>query len=125
MPYVGPGEALDRAVVDLGALAAELGPPSWRAVLAGTDAIRVVLLRWPPGYATVPHRHPSADELFVVLDGQAAFVIGDGPERVVGPGSFLFADRGVEHAIRVEGDTPLTLLAAVAPNQDRADETVE
>jgi len=125
MPYVGPGEAIERPSVDLDALTDEQGPPPWRVVLAGTDALRVVLLQWPAGYATVPHVHPGAEETFLVVRGRAVFSIGDGSEREVGPGAFLVAGRGVRHAIRVPAQGPLTLLASVAPNEDRPDEAVE
>jgi mannose-6-phosphate isomerase-like protein (cupin superfamily) len=57
--------------------------------------------------------------------GRALFTIGDEPEREVGPGQFLLAQRGVEHAIRVPEGSPLVLLAAVAPNEDRPDEQIE
>jgi quercetin dioxygenase-like cupin family protein len=125
MPYVGPGEAIDRPSVDLEALADEMGPPPWRVVLAGTDALRVVLLHWPPGYATPPHVHPGAEETFLIVRGRAVFRIADGPEQEVGRGAFLVAGRGVRHAIRVPVDGPLTMLASVAPNEDRPDEAVE
>jgi quercetin dioxygenase-like cupin family protein len=125
VPFVAPGEALDGPLQDLAAIAAEQGPPPWRVCLVGTPGLRVVLLRWPPGHATVLHRHPHAEETFEVLSGRAIFTIGDAPEVEVGPGAFLLAMRGVPHAIRVAGDEPLLLLAAVAPNEDRPDETVE
>ena len=125
MPFVEPGEALDRPFVDLDALAVEMGPPPWRSVLVGTGGMRVVLLHLPPGYATVEHHHPRAEEIFLVLRGTAAFAIGDESEREVGPGCFAFAPRGVRHAIRVPGDEPLLLFASVAPNEDARDETVE
>lgn len=125
MPYVAAGEALDRPFLDLGMVAAGMGPPPWRVCLVGTPGLRVVLLHWPSGYATVPHRHPAAEEIFQVVAGRASFAIGEAPEREVGPGEFMLAKRGVRHAIRVVGDGPLTLLAAVAPNEDRPDETIE
>jgi quercetin dioxygenase-like cupin family protein len=125
MPYVADGEALDRPFLDLDALAADLGPPPWRACLVGTPGLRVLLLHWPAGYATVPHEHPAAEEIFRVIRGRAFFTIGDEPEREVGPGDFMFALRGVRHAIRVPDDGPLLLLASVAPNEDRPDETIE
>jgi quercetin dioxygenase-like cupin family protein len=126
MPHVRDGEALDRPFVDLDALAVELGPPPWRAPLVGSGSMRVVLLHWPPGFATVPHLHPAAEETFLVLRGRALFTIGDGPEREVGSGTFLLARRGVRHAIRVPNDgESLVLLAAVSPNEDRPDETLE
>jgi quercetin dioxygenase-like cupin family protein len=125
MPFIPPGEALDRPFVDIDALAAEMGPPPWRACLVGTPGLRVVLLNWPPGFATVPHVHPSAEETFQVLRGRALFTIGDDPEREVDSGSFVLAPRGVRHAIRVPDGAPLLMLAAVAPNDDRPDETIE
>ncbi len=125
MPFVPPGKGLDLPFVDLDELAARMGEPPWRAMLVGTGGLRVVLLRWPPGYATVPHVHPGAEETFLVLDGRAAFAIDGQPEREVGPGIFMLASRGVRHAIRVPEGAAVTLLASVAPNEDRPDETIE
>jgi quercetin dioxygenase-like cupin family protein len=126
MPFVRDGEALDQASIDLEALASSMGEPPWRACLVGTPGVRVVLLAWLPGFSTIPHEHPAAEEIFQVIRGRAAFTIGDEPEREVGPGSFLLALRGVRHVIRVpDGGEPLLLLAAVAPNEDRPDETIE
>ena len=99
--------------------------PNMIACLVGTPALRVLLLCWPGGFATVPHVHPAAEEIFLVIGGRALFTIGDEPEREVGPGAFMFARRGIRHAIRVPDGEPLLLLASVAPNEDRPDETVE
>jgi mannose-6-phosphate isomerase-like protein (cupin superfamily) len=125
MPFVAPGEAHDLPFLDLESVAREAGPPPWRICLVGTPGLRVVLLRWPAGYSTVPHYHPAAEEIFQVVSGRAVFTIGDDSEREVGPGQFMLARRGVQHGIRVVGDGPLTLLAAVAPNEDRPQETIE
>ncbi len=126
MPFVAAAEALNQAFVDLEVLAQESGEPPWRHCLVGTPGLRVVLLCWPPGFSSVPHVHPAADEIFSIVSGRALFTIGDEPEREVGPGSFLLAERGVRHLIRVpDGDEPLLLLAAVAPNEDWAEETIE
>jgi mannose-6-phosphate isomerase-like protein (cupin superfamily) len=126
MPFVSTAEAMNVVSLDIDAIARESGDPPWRRCLVGTPGLRVVLLAWPPGYSTIPHVHPVAEEVFSIISGRARFTIGDEPECEVGPGSFLLAERGVSHAIRVpEGDVPLLLLAAVAPNEDRLDETIE
>jgi quercetin dioxygenase-like cupin family protein len=125
MPFLAPDDALNAAFVDMEELAADLGPPPWRAGIIATESMRVVLLYWPAGYHTVPHVHPGAEEAFQVLRGRAIFTIGDEPERKVGPGEFVLAARGVPHAIGVTDDGPLLLLATVAPNEDRPDEQVE
>jgi quercetin dioxygenase-like cupin family protein len=124
MPYVSSAEGLNQPFADLDVpLSAEM---AWRTPLVATSDLRVVLLHWQPGYATVPHRHPHAAEIFIPLEGKAIFAIGNEPERAAGPGQLVLAERGVLHAIRVPADGgSLTLLAAVAPNEDMPDETVE
>jgi quercetin dioxygenase-like cupin family protein len=126
MPFVSATEALNQAFVDLDELVQASGELPWRRCLVGTPGLRVVLLCWPPGFSTVLHVHPAAEEIFSIVSGRALFTIGDEPEREVGPGSFLFAERDVKHLIRVpDGGEPLLLLAAVAPNEDWAEETIE
>ena len=126
MPFVSATEALNQVSVDLGALARESGEPPWRRCLVGTPGLRVVLLCWPPGFSSVRHVHPAAEEIFSIVSGRALFSIGDEPEREVGPGAFLLAQRGLRHVISVPSDgAPVLMLAAVAPNEDWAQETIE
>lgn len=126
MPFVARAQALNQAFADLEGLVRASGEAPWRHCLVGTPGLRVVLLCWPAGFSSVLHVHPAAEEIFSIVAGRALFTIGDEPECEVGPGSFLFAERGVSHLIRVpEGGEPLLLLAAVAPNEDWAEETVE
>jgi mannose-6-phosphate isomerase-like protein (cupin superfamily) len=126
VPFVSHTEALNQAFLDTEAIVRASGEPPWRRCLVGTPGLRVVLLCWPPGFSSVLHVHPAAEEIFSIVAGRALFTIGDEPEREVGPGAFLLAGRGVSHLIRVpEGGEPLLLLAAVAPNEDWAEETIE
>jgi quercetin dioxygenase-like cupin family protein len=124
MPYVAPAETLIAQSIDLDRLRHERGPGPWRVPLLGTDQVRWVLLAFPPGYKTVPHHHPHAVETFLVVDGAGTFEIG-GTRYAAYAGTLLWSPAGVQHAISVTGPTDLVFLASVAPNQDRADETVE
>jgi mannose-6-phosphate isomerase-like protein (cupin superfamily) len=45
------------------------------------------------------HVHERDDELFVVLEGEHVFCVGEEEFRV-GPGGFVFAPRGIPHAHR-------------------------
>jgi mannose-6-phosphate isomerase-like protein (cupin superfamily) len=125
MPFVSVAEAFNLPVQDLDALALEAGEGPWRLALVGTSGLRLTFHGWPAGFATVPHRHPHAEEIFTVVSGRALFTIGDAPEREVGPGELVLALRGVRHLIRVGPEGPVVMLAAVAPNEDRPDETIE
>jgi quercetin dioxygenase-like cupin family protein len=126
MPYVPDAEALNIPFADLEALAREVGPMPWRVAVVGTSGVRLTYHGFQPGFSTIPHRHPHAEEFFKVLQGTALFTVGDQPERAVGPGDLVLALRGVRHLIRVASDAePVILLACVAPNEDRPDETIE
>lgn len=125
MPHVEAHEIIQAEGATLQDLAARHGPPPFRVPLIASPAIRVVLWGWPAGHATVPHRHPRAEEMFHVLAGHAVFAFAGQPERTVGPGEVLVAPRGVAHAIRVVGKEPFLMLIAVAPNEDAPDETIE
>jgi mannose-6-phosphate isomerase-like protein (cupin superfamily) len=126
MPYVSAAEGLNEPFFDLTEVRMAMGQLPGRAALIGTSGLRVVLLHWPPGYQTVPHYHPHADEIFIPLEGRAVFTIGEGAGRDMGPGQLAFAPSGTWHTICVPPDgEPLVLLAAVAPNENLQDETVE
>jgi quercetin dioxygenase-like cupin family protein len=125
MPYVDRHDALNAMSVDLDAEIARRGAAPWRVELVGDPAVRMVLLGFPPGFATVPHLHPHAVELFHVLAGCLGFRLDQEPERIVGPGTVLLARVGQLHGLRVVGDQPLVIAATVAPNQDLADEAID
>jgi quercetin dioxygenase-like cupin family protein len=129
MPYVARGEGLNGRMIEPAELRAQNGPPPWRVAVVGTNQVRFVLLAWQPGFATVPHNHPRAVEVFQVLAGRAAFRFGDGPGQgdvtEAGPGSILMSSAGEWHYITVLGRDDFFMLVAVAPNEDEPDETVE
>lgn len=126
MPYVAPEEALNAPSVDIEAIRREMGPAPWRRPLVATPAVRMVLIEWPAGYVTVPHRHPRAVETFQVLRGRAAFRFGgDDADRGAAAGQVLHAPRDVMHAIGVPDSQGVTLLCTVTPNEDSRDETIE
>ena len=56
------------------------------------------------GKATPLHRHPEADEVVYVLEGQI-LLYADGEEIEVGPGGVSFMPRGVPHAFLVTSET--------------------
>lgn len=58
---------------------------------------------------TTPHRHPTAEQAFYLLEGKARFQIGD-IDREVGPGELAFAPRHVKHGYKVIGPNPVKWL---------------
>jgi mannose-6-phosphate isomerase-like protein (cupin superfamily) len=126
MPYVSGREALNLGRASLLEISESLGPGAWRKAIVGSPSCRVVLLHLPPGEEPhPPHRHPRADEVFLILQGLGAFTVGDAPEVLAGPLTVVYAPADVPHRIRVPGPEPLLWLSVVAPNLDAPDEAVE
>ena len=61
-----------------------------------SDALSVISADIAPGGGPALHRHPY-EEVFVVLDGEATFTLGD-ERRVARGGDFVVAPPGVPHA---------------------------
>jgi quercetin dioxygenase-like cupin family protein len=125
MPYVDARDALNSSAVDLIRESGVHGPGPWRIALVGDPGMRVVLIGWPSGFATVPHHHPHAPEIFQVVRGRLGFRLDDTKELEVDPGTLLLAMPGQVHGLRVLGSQPLVILAAVGPNLQSADEVIE
>ena len=68
-----------------------------------------------PGGGPPLHIHHREDETFQILDGEYEFVAGD-KTVTLGPGSTLFAPRGVPHTYRCCGSTSGRLLCVITPS---------
>jgi quercetin dioxygenase-like cupin family protein len=122
MPFVAPADAPNARLTKI-----PLDPVDrdalHRVPLIASAAMRLVLLEMPGGYRTVPHRHPAAGELFIILTGGGRFTFDDGAPVAVAPGDLLYAHAGELHAIEA-GPSGLRFLAGVGPNEDRPDEEI-
>jgi quercetin dioxygenase-like cupin family protein len=71
-----------------------------------------LLLGWtvlPPGARHDRHRHPNADEFFIVLTGNG-MVYTDEKDQPAGEGDVLFTRRGHWHGFNNTGDVDVTLV---------------
>ena len=78
------------------------------------------LLEWDdvwtrPGHRAAPHVHPALEERWTVVEGSAAFLIGDDEERILGPGESITAPPGIAHAAWNPTDGPVRLRATMTP----------
>ncbi len=67
-----------------------------------------------PGQAQKVHSHADEDKIYVVLEGQALFTIGD-EQELLAEGTAVIARAGTPHGVRNEASSPLVLLVAMAP----------
>lgn len=72
------------------------------------------MLCYLPGQAAPAHKHPSQDEIFIVVEGKATFTIGG--EKIPAEAlQALLVPAGTEHTIANEG--PGNLVALFLKNQ--------
>jgi len=68
-----------------------------------------------PGQEQKGHVHGDQDKVYLVLEGQGKFKVGN-EERVLGPGQGTMAPAGEEHGVANHTNTRLKVLVFVAPN---------
>lgn len=68
----------------------------------------------PPGSASTPHIHKWVSEAFYVMEGELEFKHGDG-WITGGPGTFVLAPKGVEHAWRNVSSIDARVLVLFSP----------
>jgi quercetin dioxygenase-like cupin family protein len=99
------------------------GPATWAmgslferlASAAETDGgFGLSLVTQPPGVATPLHVHTNEAEAFYVLDGTMTYRAGEDLHDL-SAGSFIYLPKGLPHAFRVTGSTPVRFLGLVVP----------
>jgi len=105
----------------------EFKPPSWRPeeptrrivelpLHATMRHSRANLWRYPPGAAGRLHREHSQEEVFVVVDGTPAVLLGDPRERHEAPrGTLLVVEPGTPLKWFNDSDTDALIFAYGAP----------
>jgi len=68
-----------------------------------------------PGQFQKGHVHGDQDKIYLVLDGQGTFQVGQ-EEQVLGPGQAVLAPAGSEHGICNHTSQRLAVLVFMAPN---------
>jgi quercetin dioxygenase-like cupin family protein len=105
--------------------AAGTGPATWamgslfERLVSGpetADQLGAALVTQPPGIATPLHVHSHEAEAFYLLEGSMTYRAGEEMFHLV-DGDFLYLPRGVPHAFRVTGTTPVRYLALTVPGR--------
>ena len=87
---------------------------TWLRVDASTLEWEDVWTR--PGHRAAPHVHPGMEERWQLIEGQAAFWIGDDDqERLLDPGDEIVAPPGIAHAAWNPTDAPVRLHVTMTP----------
>jgi mannose-6-phosphate isomerase-like protein (cupin superfamily) len=68
-----------------------------------------------PGQEQKGHVHGDQDKVYLVLEGQGRFTVGD-EQRILGPGEGTLAPAGETHGVTNHTGARLRVLVFVAPN---------
>jgi len=64
-----------------------------------TDRMFTDVYCFEPGQSQSPHTHDDGDKVYVVLEGEGTFVVGE-EERVLAEGDAVLAPAGKRHGVR-------------------------
>jgi mannose-6-phosphate isomerase-like protein (cupin superfamily) len=111
----------------------EFKPPSWRPeepirrivelpLHANMQHSRAHLWRYPPGAQGRLHIEHAQEEVFCVVDGSPAVMLGDPPERHDAPrGTLVVVEPGTPLKWLNDGDSDALIFAYGAPAQSRVE----
>jgi len=92
------------------------GPQRVATIKIGREELCLIEFELEPGFdGPDPHHHTDHIDSFYVLEGEPEFLM-DGETVRLGPGSFVAAPLGVEHAFSNPGPAPARVLNVHAPS---------
>ncbi|MGE5506334.1 MAG: cupin domain-containing protein [Actinomycetota bacterium] len=86
-----------------------------RTVISQSEYAIVTTWTVPPGQNLASHRHPEGQDTWVVLSGEAEYLLGESRSRHVQAGDVAIANAGQMHGARNSGTTPFVFISIVAP----------
>jgi quercetin dioxygenase-like cupin family protein len=101
------------------------GPATWamgslfERLVSGDESeneLGASIVTQPPGIATPLHVHTHEAEAFYLLDGHLTYRAGEQLLHL-SEGDFIYLPRGVPHAFRVTGTSPMRCLALTVPGR--------
>ena len=86
----------------------------YKATLFQGQRLMVGLNCLEPGQSQPIHAHDAADKVYVVMEGEGRFMVGE-EVRAASAGDVIFAPAGVPHGVINDGAARLTVLVCIAP----------
>lgn len=101
--------------IDYHAITGEERDRIFKATLAQSENMLVLLHRLEPGQSQPVHIHVGEDKAYLVLEGNGYFQVGDVFQNA-GPGMLVWAPASLPHSVINNSDQQLVLLIVVAPS---------
>ncbi|OGL17917.1 MAG: hypothetical protein A3F92_07500 [Candidatus Rokubacteria bacterium RIFCSPLOWO2_12_FULL_71_22] len=85
-----------------------------KIALAATSRVQLDLYCVAPGQEQKPHTHADQDKVYLVLEGEGRFTVGEAQDRLRS-GEAIVAPAGTPHGLVNDGPAPLLVLVVVTP----------
>lgn len=86
-----------------------------RTLITGSPQTNVIGWHLLPGQQIDVHAHPHGQDTWVVLEGEAEYLLGGGATRLIRSGDIAVAGPGEPHGARNTGVGPFVFISVVAP----------
>jgi mannose-6-phosphate isomerase-like protein (cupin superfamily) len=86
----------------------------FKTTLFRSDTLLLGINCLRPGQAQPAHVHDDQDKFYFVVEGKGRFRLGE-TRLIAGEGEVVWAPAGLEHGVRNDGQSQLTLLVGIAP----------
>ncbi len=84
----------------------------------GAKYLKISITEYAPGTEHKLHKHPSQEEVIIVLEGEGITRTKDG-DKPISAGAFVFVPAGTDHAtINIRKDKPMKAIIIKAPPEE-------
>lgn len=83
--------------------------------LLQTSTTMVVAFTVEPGQEVPQHIHPASDDMWIIVEGEGEYYVGEDTTEHVQAGMVACAPAGTVHGLRNTGDTKLVYVSVSAP----------
>lgn len=80
--------------------------------------VTLTLVTIPPGAMNRRHSHPDAEQIWIIEQGRAVLLLGEGQSRSVQAGEIVRTPAGAVHGLHNTGSQPFVYLAVTTPPVD-------
>ncbi len=88
---------------------------SQKILLYETDKSYAAMWCLEPGQEIFLHNHPNADDVWIVLEGEGLYFMGDNEETTIRKGMAVLATAGQVHGMRNTGSERFSFIAVSSP----------
>lgn len=93
----------------------DCGSEAKKILLYQNERTNGVIWYVPKGKEVPAHYHPGTDDVWVILQGEGLYLLGEGETRTVSAGMIIPAETGRIHGIVGSSEEPLVFAAVSAP----------